>query len=121
MTASPSPLRGEIWLASLGAARPGEPGKNRPVVIVSPADLLAGVEDELVAVVPLSASRSPSRLRPTVGPEAGIDKESVAVCRAVRSVASRRLLRPLGAVAPSTLAEIGECLRLILGLDLERD
>ncbi|WP_041730646.1 type II toxin-antitoxin system PemK/MazF family toxin [Conexibacter woesei] len=29
------PRRGEIWLVSLGAARRGEPEKNRPAIVVS--------------------------------------------------------------------------------------
>lgn len=55
---SSEPLRGDIWLASLGAGRRGEPGKNRPAVVIS-ADWIFSVEnDELIVIVPLSRSRS---------------------------------------------------------------
>jgi mRNA interferase MazF len=116
--ASIDPSRGDIWLVSLGAARRGEPGKNRPAVVLSVAELLTGDDDDLIVVVPLSRSRSPSMLRPTVPSTAGIDTESAAICRAVRAVARRRLLRRLGTVSPTTLERIEGALATVLGLEL---
>ena len=113
---SAEPHRGEIWLVSLGAARKGEPGKNRPAIIVSADDLVAGVEDELFVVVPLSSSRASSPLRPGVSPTEGIAEESAAICRGVRSVTRARLLRPIGVATPETLSEVEVALGLILGL-----
>lgn len=115
--ASPEPHRGEIWLVSLGAARSGEPGKTRPALVVSVDDLLAGVEDELIVVVPLSSSRAASPLRPRVSPDEGIEEPSAAICRGVRAVARMRLLRPIGTAAPDTLREVEQALAMVLGLD----
>ncbi|MFI5004264.1 MAG: type II toxin-antitoxin system PemK/MazF family toxin [Solirubrobacterales bacterium] len=115
--ASAEPRRGEVWLVSLGAARAGEPGNNRPAIVVSVDRLSAGAVDELVVVVPLSSSRSPSALRPEVSGVEGIDRPSRAICRGIRAVARARLLRPLGVLAPATLAEVERSLALILGLD----
>jgi mRNA interferase MazF len=112
---STSPRRGEIWLAALGAARKGEPGKTRPVVVVSVDEILVGASHELIAVVPLSSSLPPSALRPLLGPETGIDNQSAAICRAVRGVARSRLLRHLGAVEKRQMAEIERALGLVLG------
>jgi mRNA interferase MazF len=117
---STEPRRGEVWLASLGASRPGEPGKNRPVIIVSADLLIAGPSHELIVVVPLSSSLPPSSLRPEVGDVEGIDRSSHAIPRAIRSVARSRLLRRLGALTPVTLAEVERALALILELDGER-
>lgn len=117
MTVSTEPRRGDIWLVSLGAGRRGEPGKNRPAVVVSVNQLLAGAEDELIVVVPLSSSRSPSALRPEVSPDEGIDQPSVAVCRGVRAVARRRLLRRVGSATPDTVGNVERALALILGLE----
>ena len=111
------PRRGEIWLASLGAARRGEPGKNRPVIVVSVDDLLAGADHELVVVVPLSSSLPRSALRPQVGRKAGLEADSAAIPRAVRGVARRRLLRRLGEVPTVTLAEVDAALTTILGFE----
>lgn len=116
--ASTEPRRGEIWLASLGATRRGEPGKNRPVAILSTEELLIGDPGELIVVVPLSSSVVPSRLRPPIDSSSGIERESTAVCRAVRGIARSRLLRRLGAVRSETLAEVERALATVLGLDL---
>lgn len=115
--ASTEPRRGELWLVSFGAARSGEPGRNRPAIIVSIDELLAGAADELVVVVPVSASRAASALRPTVDTQEGVERPSVAVPRAIRAVGRARLLRALGRVRPDTLSAIERALNLILGLD----
>ncbi len=115
--ASTDPRRGEIWLTSLGAARTGEPGKNLPAVVISVDEIATGLEEELIVVVPVSASRSPSPLRPTVSPAEGIDRESVAVCRGLRAVARRRLLERIGRTSDVTLREIERAVAMILGLE----
>lgn len=117
--ASTEPRRGEIWLTSLGAGRRGEPAKNRPAIVVSVDEIATGVEDELIVVVPLSSSRAASPLRPTVSPGAGIERDSVAVCRAIRAVTRKRLLRRLGKVEADTLDEVERALAIILGIDDE--
>jgi mRNA interferase MazF len=116
--ASTEPQRGDIWLTSLGAARKGEPGKNRPTLIVSVDGLLTGSEDDLIVVVPLSTSRSPSALRPVVPSDAGIDADSAAIPRAVRAVARRRLLSRIGSVESKTLEQVERALATVLGLEL---
>jgi mRNA interferase MazF len=115
VTESPDPRRGEIWLTSFGAGRRGEPGKNRPALIVSTDEILAGEEHELIVVVPLSSSSAPSALRPEVGPETGIDNPSAAVCRGVRGLSRQRLLRRLGEAPPERMAEVERALGLVLG------
>lgn len=116
--ASTEPHRGEIWLVSLGAARRGEPGKNRPAIVISVDGLLTGSDADLIVVVPLSSSRAASALRPAVPPSSGIDAASVAIPRAVRAVARRRLLRHIGKMSPATLERVECALATVLGLSL---
>jgi mRNA interferase MazF len=111
---STNPRRGEIWLATLGAGRRGEPGKNRPVVILSAEELLSGNDAELIVVVPFSRSVTPSLLRPSIDPTTGIHNPSTAVCRAIRGVARSRLLRQLGEVDAEKMAEIERAIELVL-------
>ncbi len=118
--ASAEPRRGEIWLVSLGAARKGEPGKNRPAIVLSVDEIVAGVEHELFVVVPVSSSRAPSALRPQVSPEEGIDAESAAICRGIRAVSRSRLLRPIGQVQSETMREVEQAVAMILGIDRQR-
>lgn len=115
-TALPEPQRGELWLVALGAARRGEPGKHRPAVIVSVDNVLTGIEDELVVVVPVWSSVAHNPLRPHLSPTEGVDTESVAVCRGVRAVARTRLVERLGALAPDAMHQIERGLALILGI-----
>lgn len=114
--ASNRPRRGELWLVSLGAARAGEPGKNRPAILVSVDEIQTGEPEELLVVVPVSSSRAPSPLRPVVSPDEGVDNHSVAVCRGVRAVACSRFLRRLGHAKPETMASIETSLAMIVGI-----
>lgn len=118
MTVLPEPRRGDLWLVALGAVRAGEPGKHCPAVVVSVDDLLAGIDDELVVVVPVSSSLADGPLRPRLSPEEGVDAESVAVCRGIRSVARTRLLQRLGTLAPATMHQIEHALSLILDIQI---
>ena len=119
--ALPEPRRGDLWLVSFGSARAGEPGKHRPAVVVSVDELLTGIVDELVVVVPVSSSRSRTPLRPPVSPAEGVDTDSVAVCRSIRAVARTRLVERLGTIRPGTMREIEDVLTLILGIYTAQD
>jgi mRNA interferase MazF len=114
--ASTEPRRGELWLASLGAARAGEPGKNRPAIVVSADRLIAGSAGEPIVVVPVSSTLPGSALRPEVSDVEGVERPSRAICGAVRGVARSRLIRRLGVVTPATLSEVERALALILDL-----
>jgi mRNA interferase MazF len=111
------PRRGEVWLASLGAARAGELGKSRPAVVLSADAVTARSDRDLTVIVPLSGSREVSALRPAVSTSEGVDAPSVAVCRAIRGVSPRRLLRRLGRANANTLAAVERVLGMLLGLD----
>ena len=113
---STEPRRGEVWLVSFGASRPGEPGKNRPAIVVSVDRIIAGPSFESIVVVPLSSSSTPSELRPEVREIEGVDRPSHALPRAARGVARSRLLRRLGELPPGKLVEVERALARILGL-----
>jgi len=114
---STEPRRGEIWLVSVRAARRGEPGKNRPAIVLSIDEISSGLPEELIVVVPLSSSRAPSLLRPHVSPDEGIERTSAAICRGVRAVARKRLLRAIGKAKPETLGAVEQALATILGIE----
>ena len=119
MTESAEPIRrGDVWLVALGAARPGEPGKVRPAVVVSADELTTGHLDDLVVVVPLSSSASPSQLRVEIAAGAAVDRPSRAVVRALRGLTAARLLTRLGRVTNAELIEIDVALEMVLDLDI---
>ncbi|MGH9109065.1 MAG: type II toxin-antitoxin system PemK/MazF family toxin [Acidimicrobiales bacterium] len=105
MAARPS---GDLWA--------GEPAKNRPAVVVSVDDLLAGVEEELL-VVPVSSSRSRSPLRPQVTTAEGVDRPSVAVCPGIRAVARGRFHQQVGTATPETVERAERALATVLGIE----
>ena len=111
------PKRGDLWLVSVGAGRSGEPGKHRPAVILSADELVGGVTDELIVVVPVSSSRSGTPLRPAITPAEGVDTDSVAICRGIRAVARTRLIERLGTAEPATMRDIERAVALILGIN----
>ncbi|MDR1188127.1 MAG: type II toxin-antitoxin system PemK/MazF family toxin, partial [Bifidobacteriaceae bacterium] len=81
------PGRGDIWLAALSKGRSGELGKTRPVVVVSPDDYGPYSSIDSVVVVPLSASARPGADRVALSARQGLDRDSVALTRAVRGLA----------------------------------
>lgn len=76
--------------------------------------------DELIIVVPLSSLLAPSALRIDVTPDAGIERPSRAVRRAVRAVVSSRFVRRIGSVDQATMEQVQMALALILELDRKR-
>ena len=102
---------------ALGAGRAGEPGKTRPAIVVSVDELSTGTPGELIVIVPLSSSLAPSALRIEIEPATGIERESRAVCRAVRAIVRARLVRRIGTVTPTNMEQVETALTLILGLE----
>lgn len=111
------PRRGDVWLTALGAGRGGEPGKTRPAVVVSADALVTGEPDDLIVIVPVFSPRAPSPLRVELGETAGLDRPIRAVCGSVRSVVASRLIRKVGSVNATEMAQIATTLGLILEVD----
>ncbi len=117
-TGSTEPSRGQVWLVRFGASEPGEPGKNRPAIIVSIDSLSTHSERDLFIVVPISATEPGSRIRPVLASgDAGVDRPSVTLPAAIRAVSRARLLRHIGGVDAGTMHAIEQALSVVLGLD----
>jgi mRNA interferase MazF len=116
MNSADRPKRGEVWLAAFGTARPGEPGKTRPAVVITPTELIGDSPRDLVVVVPLSSSVSASALRPKIAKRSGLSDDSLAVPLAIRGVARRRLEERIGKVGRAELRAIEVALGYSLGL-----
>ena len=106
--------RGEIWLTDLNPVRGHEQAGKRPVLVVS-ADAFNHGPANLVVVVPLTTRDRGIPLRvPIEPPDGGVRDRSFAMCEAVRSVSTERLVRRFGAVGGSTLAAVEDRLRILL-------
>lgn len=101
-------------MADLDPVVPGEQGGVRPVLVVS-----SGAFNRwpvgLVVVVPItSRGRGFSHHVPVSG--GGLDRASFAMPEYVRSIASRRLRRRLGAVEAASVQAVSDWIRRIVGI-----
>jgi len=110
--------RGEIWLADFDPVRGHEQGRQRPALILSTNEFNNGPAG-LVVVVPLTTkerARIPLRVR-VDPPEGGLRETSWALCEAVRSISSERLIEgPWGSISARTLATVENRVRALLDL-----
>lgn len=108
--------RGEIWLSDLNPVRGHEQAGTRPVLVVS-ADGFNHGPAQLVVVVPLTTRDREIPLRVRIEPsDGGVREPSFAMCEAVRSVSTERLVRRWGIVERTTIAAVEDRLRILLEL-----
>jgi mRNA interferase MazF len=116
MSSAPSPQRGEVWLADLDPTQGHEQGGRRPVLVVSVNSFNAGLSG-LAVVLPSTSRVRPLPLHvPVQPPEGGLCLPSAVLCDAVRSIDRNRLLGHWGAVSTSTMAQVEDRLRRLMGL-----
>jgi mRNA interferase MazF len=100
------PKRGEVHLVGLDPTRGRETEKTRPCVIVSPDELNAHLHT--VVVAPLTSAGKPYPFRV----QCRFDKRpGLIVLDQIRTVDRERLLRRLGALSPTELANTLRLLR----------
>lgn len=115
MTA-PAPARGEVWLADLNPTRGREQAGRRPVLVIS-EDLFNEGPAALVIVLPMTSTLRPvpSHIRINA-PEGGVKHATAILCEALRSVSRDRLVQRWGTVGRGTLAQVEDCLRILMRL-----
>jgi mRNA interferase MazF len=111
--------RGEVWLADFAPVRGHEQGRQRPAVILS-TDQFNNGPAALVVVVPFTTTeraRMPLRVR-VDPPDGGLRETSWALCEAIRSISTARLVGDAawGALSARTLATIEHRVRTLLDL-----
>jgi mRNA interferase MazF len=116
MPLSPSPQRGEVWLANLDPTTGREQAGRRPVLVVSVGTFNQSRAD-LVVIAPITSTLRgiPWHVKVSA-PEGGLKHNSGIMCEAVRSVSNIRLGKRWGVVSPATLAAVEDRLRILLGL-----
>lgn len=118
MSARPLASRGDVWMADLDPTRGHEQAGQRPCVVISNDHFNHGSADLLV-VVPLTSRRRTVAipLHVPIGlPEGGLTIPSTALCDQIRTIDPGRLMRRMGMLGDTTMAEIGARLRLLLEL-----
>jgi|SRR5580698_6280601 len=109
--------RGEVWLLDLGGPKGDhEQAGLRPAVILQTDDLSVL---NTVVIIPMTTQSKRAGFANTVwipGTEAGLDRDSVALCHQLRALDRRKLIRKLGSLAPERLSEIEVAISFVLGL-----
>jgi mRNA interferase MazF len=100
------PLRGEVWLTGLDPTVGREIQKTRPCLIVSPDSLNQYLGT--VIAVPLTSGSKPAGFRVPITFK-GTD--GLLLCDQLRTLDKSRLIKRLGAVAPTTLQSTLSVLR----------
>ena len=104
--------RGDIYMAVLDPVIGSEQGGYRPVVIIQ--NDLGNLHAPTAIAVPLTGSTGkpplPTHVSIPAG-EAGLWRDSTALCEQVRTLEKSRLSRYLGSVRAETLAAISRALR----------
>lgn len=110
--------RGAVFLARLHPTEGSEQAGHRPVVVVS-RDAI-NQNSPVVVVVPVTDRKNKPRIYPSQvvlkAGDGGLAIESVALGEQVRAINKTRLLKPLGHLAPASLAALGAALKIALDL-----
>ncbi len=110
--------RGEVWQVNLDPTIGDEMRKVRPAVVVSRDALGALARRVLVPITAWQDRFQGSDWLVRLDPDSvnGLEKSSAADTLQVRSLATQRLVRRLGRLAPADLKRIEAGLRLVLEL-----
>lgn len=104
--------RGDVYMAGLDPVIGSEQGGFRPVVIIQ--NDRGNLHAPTVIAVPLTGSASKPQLPTHVlisAGEAGLWRDSIALCEQVRTLEKTRLARKLGTLNTQTLAAISRALQ----------
>ena len=112
----PEPSRSEVWQADLSPTRGHETRGMRPCLIASVDPFNHGPAG-LVVVLPITTHDKRIPLHIAVdSPEGGLTKSSFVKYEEPRSISKDRLARRLGELPAPALEEVGDRLRIVLGL-----
>ncbi len=110
------PSRGQVWQVDLSPTQGRETRGTRPCLVIT-VDRFNHGPAGLVVVLPITtkAKGVPFHV-PVDPPEGGLDKRSYIKCEEPRCISTDRLTECLGAVAPETMEQVADLVRILLGL-----
>jgi len=112
----PEPSRGEVWQADLSPTKGHETRGTRPCLIVSVDPFNHGPAG-LVVILPITTRDKGIPLHVAVDPpEGGLTRRSFVKCEEPRSISKDRLTKRVGELAAPTMEDVGDRLRILLGL-----
>lgn len=109
--------RGEVWLADLDPTRGSEQAGTRPVLVFQ-NDLITRFTTTVLAIpltTNLRRASLPSCVQIHKG-EAGLARDSVALCHQLPVLDKTRLQRKLGAISQETMSAVETCVVFTAGM-----
>jgi mRNA interferase MazF len=115
---TPTPSRGEIWLANLDPPHGTEPGKTWPVLVVqAQALLIAGHPSTLVVPLTTNVVEDAEPLRLRVPAAAGLPRASDLLIDQLRAIDNRRLVKgPIARLGFDSMAGVSVALCEVLDI-----
>ncbi len=112
-----SARRGEVWLTEFDPVEGHEQVGRRPALVLS-VDSFNASRADLATVLPMTSKPRPNNpFRVEVcPPEGGLSVVSYIIGEQLRTVSTRRLVKPLGMVSRTTLEKVADVVRVVLGL-----
>jgi mRNA interferase MazF len=93
--------RGEIWIVKLDSTVGSEIRKNRPCVIVSPAEIHDYLRTAIIAPLTSKGFSAPFRIAVRHG-----GRDSIVLLDQIRAIDKVRLTKRVGVLAPATLRAV---------------
>lgn len=108
-----------IWRANLDPVIGSEQGKSRPVLIISEDDINNLLN--IVNIIPITTRKLDRTIYPNEAAiplsEAGLEKESIALCHQIRTIDKRRLSKAYGLISKEEIKkDVLDALSFQLGL-----
>jgi mRNA interferase MazF len=111
-----SARRGEVWLVDLDPIEGREQAGRRPALVVS-VDVFNASPADLVSVLPITSKPRALRTRIEIAPpEGGLTLTSYVIGEQLRTISTRRLIKPMGTVSAATMTKVADVVRMLLGL-----
>lgn len=111
--------RGEVYLANLNPSKGTEPGKTRPCLVIQ-SNLLSEGGHTSTAILPMTSRlvEGASPLRFTIEARDDLKADSQVLIDQPRAIDNRRFSSDrLTMLTTGELAQVDECLKIVLGLE----
>lgn len=109
--------RGEVWMVDFGMPSGPEQAGVRPAIVLQEDDLNRDLETSIV--IPLTSKTKRLSIPTTLffpAGEAGLPRDSVALCHQIQVRGKARFLSLVGTLTPARLSEVQNALLDALGL-----
>lgn len=107
--------RGDIYVANINPRSGSEQSGTRPVLIISHNSFNKIPNWKSIIVLPISTSNNQAKRSLTIVKllenEAGLEKESIALCHQITTLDKSKLIKKLGSVSEDRMKEVEKAIK----------